>query len=115
MLNIYHITDKETWREAVARGVYDYYGLKDEGFIHCSTWDQTLETANKHFKERDNLILLNISTPEIKSEIKFENTTGGEELYPHIYGPIDMKAVVGFYEFERTNTGKFLEIIELKK
>lgn len=115
MLNIYHITEKEIWREAVDKGIYDFCGLETEGFIHCSTWEQTLPTANKHFKDKDNLILLKIHTPDIKSEIKFENTSGGEELYPHIYGPIDFKAVVGFYKFVRANTGKFLEIVELGK
>ena len=116
MLNIYHITTRDTWREAVDRGVYDYCGLKtEEGFIHCSTWDQTLSTANKHFKDKDDLILLDIYTPDIKAEVKFENTSGGEELYPHIYGPIDLKAVVGFFKFVRANTGKFLEIVEYDK
>lgn len=115
MLTIYHITEKETWREAVERGTYDYCGLKEEGFIHCSTWDQTLVTANKYFIGKEDLIVLNISTPEIKSEVKFENTSGGTELFPHIYGPIDLEAVVGFYKFSKDNTGKFLDIISLDK
>lgn len=112
MLNIYHITEKQIWRQAVAKEEYDFCGLKSEGFIHCSTWDQTLKVANKYFTKIEDVILLDISTPEIMSEIKFENTSGGTELYPHIYGPIDLKAVVGFYNFQRSNTGEFLEIIK---
>lgn len=113
MINIYHITEKSVWREAASRGVYDYCGLKTEGFIHCSTWEQTLKTANKYFQDKEDLIVLKIHTPNIKAEIRFENTTGGNELFPHLYGPIDLEAVVGFYEFNRTHAGKFLEIKEL--
>lgn len=114
MLNIYHITKKAVWSEAADKGVYDFCGLESEGFIHCSTWEQTIPTANKYFRDKENLLLLKINTPNIKSEIKFENTTGGDEKYPHIYGPIDLKAVVGFYEFVRANTGEFLEIKKLR-
>ncbi len=113
MLDIYHITTKKKWNSAVEKGLYDFCALKEDGYIHCSTWDQVLKTANSFFKEIEDLLLLKIHTPNIKSEIKYENLMGGEEKFPHIYGPIDLAAVSDSYEFLRSDTGEFLEIIAL--
>ena len=32
--------------------------------------------------------------PKLTSPIREENTEGGDELYPHIYGPLNVDAVV---------------------
>lgn len=114
MLEIYHITTKEVWHKAVDKGVYDFCALKEDGFIHCSTWEQVLVTANNYFKGSEDLLLLKIHTPDIKAEIKFENLIGGENQFPHIYGVIDLAAVTGFYSFNKTNTGQFIEVTPLE-
>ena len=43
---IFHITTREAWRQAVAVGRYTAPSLDKEGFIHCSTHEQVVETAN---------------------------------------------------------------------
>ena len=39
--------------------------------------------------------LLRIDPDLVESEIRLENLESGEELYPHIYGELDLSAVTG--------------------
>ena len=50
MLNyIFHIVPGETWDKSQKKGVYKPLSLKEDGFIHCSKADQTLEVAEMFF------------------------------------------------------------------
>lgn len=109
---IYHITNKFDYVKAKDKGFYDFCALKTEGFIHCSTKDQYLATANRYFLGKTNLILLKIETDKLNSKLVYENTVGGQELFPHLYGPISLNAVVSVHELNEKN-GKFLDITEL--
>jgi uncharacterized protein (DUF952 family) len=40
------------------------------------------------------VVLLSIDESKLTSPIREENTEGGTELYPHIYGPLNVSAVV---------------------
>jgi uncharacterized protein (DUF952 family) len=44
---ICHIVKRSEWMLAVARGTYAPTSLRDEGFIHCSTIAQVIDTANR--------------------------------------------------------------------
>jgi uncharacterized protein (DUF952 family) len=54
------------------------------------------------------LVLLEIETGQVKPEIKYENCEGGEETFPHIYGPLDPRAVVRVMAFEPGEDGRFV-------
>lgn len=41
---ILHITKNEEWEKAQMNGEYTAASLKSEGFIHCSTLNQTIDT-----------------------------------------------------------------------
>lgn len=71
-----------------------------EGFIHCSTRDQVCAVANRLAPERSDLLLLKIDPSRIPSEIIYENLEGGQQLFPHIYGPIPGPAVLDVAPFE---------------
>jgi uncharacterized protein (DUF952 family) len=87
---ILHITKREQWEKAMLEGVYHGDTLDSQGFIHCSTSQQILKVANALFCAQKGLVLLYIATNKVQSEIRFEST-GSEELYPHIYGPLDIE------------------------
>ena len=91
---IYHITKKETWTEAKAKNIYDFCTLKTSGFIHASTKDQYQNIADSKFKDEKDLVLLKIDPTRLDEKIVYENLEGGSELYPHIYGPLKINAVV---------------------
>ncbi len=89
---IFHLTSIELWEKALNEGYYKHPTLQTEGFIHCSTKDQLLPTALRHFKDySSDLIVLHIVESRIKSCLKYEEASNGE-LYPHIYCkiPIDV-------------------------
>ena len=94
MAIIYHLTSREAWAAAQAVGEYEAPSLADEGFIHCSTDEaQTLRVAERLYAGVAGLQVLDVDTGELLAEVKREPSRSGE-IYPHIYGKIDLVAVV---------------------
>jgi len=84
---------------AVARGTYAPASLRDEGFIHCSTLAQVIDTANRFYRGQDDLFVLCIEESLLKAVLKYEapRMDHGEssgELFPHLYGELNLDAVV---------------------
>ncbi len=105
-LTLLHICTQDTWHVAQRVGVYRAESLDTEGFIHCSTPPQAVETANRHFAGRDDLILLSINADKVTAEIKYELAAHGG-MYPHIYGPLNVSAVMDAVPFPRSDDGTF--------
>lgn len=113
---ILHITTDKEWEKAQVEGEYTAPSLKTDGFIHCSTLTQTVDTANIFFKGQNGLVLLCIDEKKLKSELKFEDPAGGgneqhdprvDNLFPHIYGPINNSAVIKTVDFPLNEEGIF--------
>jgi len=104
---IYHITRKSDWTTALAAGSYAADSLATEGFIHCSTAQQVIATANRIFKGRRDLVLLCVDTDQVKAEIRYENLEGGTNLFPHVYGALEIAAVVAAHDFPPRGDGTF--------
>ena len=107
-MSIFHITKREEWQRASREGVYRTPSLTTEGFIHCSTSDQVIRTANRLFAAQTGLVLLEIDTGQVSAEIRYENCEGGQENFPHIYGALNVEAVLRVLTFEPGADGKFL-------
>ena len=107
MATIFHITKRENWERAKREGSYQAPSLAAEGFIHCSTGDQVIRTANRLFQGQTGLVLLEIDTDRVGAEIKHENCEGGQEHFPHIYGPLDAESVTRVMVFEPGEAGGF--------
>ncbi|MEG3901353.1 DUF952 domain-containing protein [Microcoleus sp. B4-C5] len=109
---IFHITRSQQWEQA--KQVQSYRGdtLDTEGFIHCSTLTQVLRSANKFFVGQTGLLLLWIDSDKVQAELKYELAAG--ENYAHIYGPLNVDAVLKVVEFEPGADGKFELPEELK-
>ena len=111
---IYHITSLGEWQAAQQRGEYRAASLETEGFIHCSTETQVLPVAEKYYRGRGRLPLLAIDPTRLSSELRWEPPSGGApppgvpegELFPHIYGPINLDAVVKVFDLEPSPEGK---------
>lgn len=95
---ILHITTKKDWEKAKEKNEYRGDTLDSEGFIHCSTPEQIDEVAQCLFKGKKDLMLLEIDETKVKSEIKYEDAENGK-LYPHIYGPLNIDAVINVQDF----------------
>jgi uncharacterized protein (DUF952 family) len=99
MTTIFHITSRSAWLEAKALGTYSSDTLATEGFTHCSTAEQVQRSARKFFKGRTDLVLLHIAQANVHPEVRYEAAISGE-LFPHIYGPLNLDAVFSVEAFE---------------
>jgi uncharacterized protein (DUF952 family)/ribosomal protein S18 acetylase RimI-like enzyme len=107
---IYHISDHASWLKAQRQGYYEHPSLKLEGFIHCSERSQLLAVANRYFKKQSDLIVLEMDASQLKAPLRFENTTGGTELFPHVYGTINLDAILLIHSLEASENGVFEDL-----
>ena len=112
MPRIFHITTHAAWSDAQAAGRYRADSLQTEGFIHCSQADQVAWVANVRFRGRTDLVLLHIDEAAVGAEVRRENLEGGATLFPHIYGPLPVTAVVRATPMAPSADGTF-ELTEL--
>ena len=89
------------------QGHYVPEAFDAEGFVHCSEPDQLIRVANLRFAGRSDLVLLWISVARLSAQVLYENLEGGTELFPHVYGPIDLDAVVAATPFRPGADGRF--------
>jgi uncharacterized protein (DUF952 family) len=103
---IYHIAARADWEAAQAAGAYTADSLGSEGFIHCSTGAQVPGTAARFFAGRADLLLLQIDPARLTAELRYEEGEPGV-LFPHLYGPMDLAAVVAAHPFAPGEDGSF--------
>lgn len=104
-MEILHITKQADWRAALTAEVYWADSLATEGFIHCSTAQQVARTANKFYAAQPDLVLLHIDTDLLAAELRWEAADG--DLFPHIYGPLNLDAVKNVTDFSTGQDGLF--------
>ncbi len=113
---IYHLTSRNTWSAAQRDGLYRGDTLDSQGFIHASTAEQVTRVANAIFKGRTDLVLLCIDENRVQSKVIVEppiNPATGQpepnvtDLFPHIYGPLNLDAVVQVVDFPPDADGVF--------
>ena len=95
---IYHITTKEAWKEAIEKGSYDSPSLTEEGFIHCSQETQIESVLQRYFTGKHDLVKLVINTDKLNVRFVFEWSQSTADTFPHVYGPINLDAVVEVVE-----------------
>lgn len=105
---ILHVTSRVAWSAGQAGGKYSADSLADEGFIHCSKADQILRVAEDFYRGQRGLVLLLIDPGRLTSKLRWvPGTDLASELFPHIYGPINLAAVLEVFDFEPAADGKF--------
>ncbi|MEM8782415.1 MAG: DUF952 domain-containing protein [Planctomycetota bacterium] len=104
---ILHITTRDAWDDARSSGRYEAPSLASQGFIHLSTPEQVVRVANGLFAGQAGLILLCVDRRRVDAEIRDENCEGGTALFPHVYGPLNLDAVVEVVAFEPHADGRF--------
>ena len=87
-MTIYKIVPRALWEEAVASGVFAGSAVdRADGFIHFSTGAQLDETAARHFRGMNDLLLVAVEGDALGDALKWEPSRGGE-LFPHLYGTL---------------------------
>jgi glutathione S-transferase len=101
---IYHIAEAADWEQAQRDGQYTMSTrgrtLAEEGFIHASTASQVALVANAFYQGEPDLLLLIIDTERVGPELRYEQVPGQPDPYPHIYGPLNLDAVLETRPFQ---------------
>ena len=95
---IMHILSRSEWELARALGEYRPPSLEAEGFIHCSTVAQVINTANIFYRGHCDLLVLRIDERMLTARLAFEPPVNSDDArplarFPHIYGPLNLDAV----------------------
>ena len=96
---IYHCSLAGDWQAAQAVGEYTVSSrgrtLEQEGFVHASHSGQIAVVLQRFYADvTEPMCLLVIDPDKLGVPVIAENLTGGQELFPHIYGAIPVTAVV---------------------
>jgi uncharacterized protein (DUF952 family) len=109
---IVHLCRSGDWDAAREAGEYRAESLQEVGFIHCSRPEQILWVANRYFHGMDDLVVLWIDPHRVASEIRWETADG--QVFPHIYGVLNLEAVVAANELSPEADGTFRIISKLE-
>lgn len=111
---IYHITTRRAWDAAQQHGKYEAPSLHSQGFIHLSKADQVLRVANAIYADQSDLVLLEVDPVRLKSELRYEPPDmtlpaehQDDELFPHLYGALNLDAVAQVCDFPSRADGTF--------
>jgi glutathione S-transferase len=108
---IFHIAEACDWEAAKGRGDYRVSTrgrtLADEGYIHAARREQVLAVAELWYADAGPLLLLTIDPARLSSPVRDDEVAPGS-VYPHIYGPIDLDAVVAVAPIGRGADGRFV-------
>jgi uncharacterized protein (DUF952 family) len=96
--HIFHITTRDQWETALIKGVYMAATQAEEGFMHCSTADQVAGVLERYYAGRSGLVKLKIDPDKLSCPLIYELATSVNQLFPHLYGPLNVNAVVEITE-----------------
>jgi len=103
--HIYLLLAGSDYEKADQAGVYAPASLKEEGFIHAMPAGLINKVANKHFTKAADVRLLVVVVDRIRPDLKWEQA--GDDLYPHVYGPLNMDAVAKMVPVAKNANGRF--------
>ncbi|MBI1757832.1 MAG: DUF952 domain-containing protein [Actinobacteria bacterium] len=115
---IYHISNATDWQQARVDGAYRIStrgrSLEQQGFIHASTAEQVAPVANAVYVGDQGLLVLVIDETRVNPEIVYESVPGWEKPFPHIYGPLNLDAVVKTLPLPKDENGLFTFEVEVE-
>lgn len=102
---IYKLVPARLWAKAEESGSFagSPVDLQD-GFIHFSTGAQLRETADRHFKGQNDLLLVAVDPRRLGTELRWEPSRGGA-LFPHLYGDLPLDSVIFASEVPLSSDG----------
>ena len=115
MTRIYHIVSLASWSAAQASGEYRTPSLQSDGFMHFSRRGQILAVADTFYRGEDGLVLVEVDTARVRADLRLELPAGlpppegapPGERFPHLYGPLNLDAVIAVHDFPPEEDGTF--------
>ena len=97
---ILHLAVRSEWEAARDAGSYPWstrgLTLDEVGYVHCSHEHQWRGVRDRFYADLadDELVLLVVDESRLSSPVVVERLDGAPDAFPHIYGPLDIAAVV---------------------
>ncbi len=91
---IYHIATQAEWNQAKLTSRYAPAAFAKEGFIHACKGEQIEGVLARHFLNATKLIILHIEEKILITPHTFVFVDAVKDEFPHIFGPINIEAVV---------------------
>lgn len=99
-MQIHHLASIEDWERRTSER-YEPAGLASEGFVHLCTREQLAGVVERYYQGRDDLMLLTVDARTLGADLVWEDLTGSGEQFPHVYGSLELAAVVSSVPFEQ--------------
>lgn len=97
---ILHLALRHDWDAACASDSYPWstrgLTLDEVGYVHCSFEHQWRGVRERFYADLrdDELILLVVDETRLSSPVVVERLDGAPDDFPHVYGPLEIAAVV---------------------
>lgn len=94
--------------DALEGDAYEAATLASEGFIHTTLGYEPLVHVANHFGYQDDpraYVILTIDLERVRTPWRYDDA---DARFPHIYGPLNLDAVMRVEEFPREADGTFL-------
>lgn len=113
-MRILHLAPESSWRQAMSTGSYRGStrgaDLSQVGYVHASTGQQLPSVIRAFYADDalDDHVLLVVDVDSCEaagSQVRWEAPEGTEDLFPHIYGPVPVPAVVAVLEITHRDDG----------
>ena len=109
-----HLCSRDEWDQARSVGERWPDSLGEVGFVHLSAQHQVHLPANRLFAGRVDLVLLYLDPDLLGAPVRWEPGAPGDPasmLFPHLYGPVPVDAVVEVRQYRPGPDGRFAEVI----
>lgn len=105
----YHATPKHHWQASGADESYLSTDFADEGFIHCTdSIDALPSVLTTYYRdEPGDWVVLTIDGSRVSSPLRYEDP---DNVFPHIYGPLNRDAIIDVRDIARDEDGTFLAL-----
>lgn len=105
-----HLVPEPVWEAHQGAATYTPERYADDGFVHCTDGEANLlGVANTFYRADDRpYVVLVLDVDRLQSPVRYDDPA---QIYPHIYGPINLDAVVDVRRAVRLADGSFSEIV----
>jgi uncharacterized protein (DUF952 family) len=98
------------WERVQQQGQLRPDSLHTVGFVHLSTPEQVHLPANRLYAGRTDLVLLHLDPARLGAPVRWERgvpTDPPAMLFPHLYGPLPLRAVVAVTQYRPGPDGRY--------
>lgn len=107
-----HLVPEPVWQAHQGASHYAPERFEEEGFVHCTDGEEHLRRVGNTYYRADPrpYLVLVLDIERLEAPVRYDDPA---QLYPHVYGPINLDAVVEVRRAIRLADGSFSEIVAI--